>query len=651
MSAYDTGAFPLPTISPPLHSRSRSRRLQQRAHRAAAVTRLANRCVESLNDLSTSFSRRNVFSSSPRYQRIRTRLLLHVYRASMRFVRRQAPALRDDISPMLSSQWESFVSPDIGYSDPIHSAVPLVASKVSLPSVAGTAHLLQLLPPHLKDLYTNPQLLLRDTPARCKARPGVLCDSRQEYLQLIQRLLGLGMVCLKPSVRVVNGIFAVPKDQDSQRLIIDARRANAVFAEPDHVELPTPDLLARLQAPHNVEVFAAKVDLDNFYHRIVLPEWMQSYFGLPPVLSSELGLPGPDLQLFPCCVTLPMGWSHSVLVAQACHEHLLNSHTRLSPSDRISASSDLRLDRSRHCVYIDDLILIGTDPSHLSELQQQYMAVVASVGLPPKLSKVVAPSSDGVECLGLEIDGVHRTVGLSVPKLQLLIRDTYALLDRGHCSGIDLAQLVGRWSWCVLCCRPAFAVFNAVYRFIQCARRRFFNLWYSVRRELSLVIGLAPLLYSSLDMLWFDRLVASDASTEGLGVVASRVPSDRIASIAAQPPVCPVSPPSLVGCSWATIVSSPWREPEHINVLELRAACTAVRWALSSPASICRRLVLISDSQVAVFSISKGRSSAFQILRRLRYLSALVLASGIQLLPRWVPSAANPADGASRLQV
>jgi hypothetical protein len=262
---------------------------------------------------------------------------------------------------------------------------------------------------------------------------------------------------------------------------------------------------------------------------------------------------------------------------------------------------------------------------------------------------VIPPTSAGIECLGLEIDGVNRTVGLSVPKLQRLLLDTRALLLRGSCTGFDLARLIGRWSWCILCCRPAFAVFSAVYRFIETAHRRTFFLWESVRRELVVIMGLAPVLFSSLDMPWFDRVVASDASTVGLGVVAARVPSDRVLSIASRPPVAVPSPP-VDGISWSRIISSPWREPEHINVLETRAVTTAVRWALSSPDSIGRRLLLLSDSQVVVYAISKGRSSAFEILRRLRYLSALVLASGMQLLLRWIPSTANPADGASRLQ-
>ena len=103
------------------------------------------------------------------------------------------------------------------------------------------------------------------------------------------------------------------------------------------------------------------------------------------------------------------------------------------------------------------------------------------------------------------------------------------------------------------------------------------------------------------------------------------------------------------GNVWRTIVSAPWRAADdHINVLELRAVSTAVRWALSSPASIRTRVLLLSDSTVCVFSLLKGRSSSPLLRPRLRGISALLLAAGVTLMPRWVPSALNPADGPSR---
>ena len=82
--------------------------------------------------------------------------------------------------------------------------------------------------------------------------------------------------------------------------------------------------------------------------------------------------------------------------------------------------------------------------------------------------------------------------------------------------------------------------------------------------------------------------------------------------------------------------------------LELRSVSTAVRWVLSHPSSLCGRMLLLCDSQVAVGALSKGRSSAYRILCRLRPISALLLGSGLRIYARWIASADNPADEPSR---
>lgn len=607
---------------------------------------MANKCFSSLNLLSTSFGARSFIHHSTSVfspERTRHRLSTHVLDACRRFVGRHN-VCDDSVFPNMEFPH------GFSYANAAHSAVPLAAPRVSLPSEAGTADLLDLLPPHLSTLYATPELLLRSSPARCRVRPSASCESPQDYIALIARLLDLGMVDLRAHVSVVNGVFGVRKDEHSLRLIIDARPANAAFIEPPHIDLPTPDLFAHLQASDQ-PLFVAKVDLDNFYHRLRIPQWMVPYFGLPPVPAAAFGLTG-DV-VYPCCTTLPMGFSHSVFLAQHCHEHLLNTRTPLQPHDRITPTSDLLLNRTRHAAYIDDCILIGPDPVQIRAYQQHYLLVVADSGIPAKPSKVVPPTSDSVECLGFEIDGHRHTVGVSTAKLRSLIALTERLIARGFCTGLDLAELVGRWSWAILARRPAFAAFNSVYRFIQKAGRRYFDLWPSVVRELHLVIGLSPLLFARIDSGWFRRCVATDASQTGMGVVSASLPDHRAVAFAGLSSTSAAEIASVPSLPWATIVSSPWRVssnsgPEHINVLELRAITTALRWVLSSPSSPGRRVLLFTDSTVAALAVSKGRSSSFQILRRLRYLSSLVLASGLQLFCRWLPSELNPADGPSR---
>jgi len=45
-------------------------------------------------------------------------------------------------------------------------------------------------------------------------------------------------------------------------------------------------------------LYVAKVDLDNFYHRLRIPVWMQQYFALPPVPAAAFGLPGGVVVLY-----------------------------------------------------------------------------------------------------------------------------------------------------------------------------------------------------------------------------------------------------------------------------------------------------------------------------------------------------------------
>src|SRR4051812_6654129 len=62
-----------------------------------------------------------------------------------------------------------------------------------------------------------------------------------------------------------------------------------------------------------------------------------------------------------------------------------------------------------------------------------------------------------------------------------------------------------------------------VYRFIAVAQRRKFNFWPSVRRELSMLLGILPLLQCRLDAPLFHRAIATDASEYGTGVVTTSI--------------------------------------------------------------------------------------------------------------------------------
>ena len=533
------------------------------------------------------------------------------------------------------------------------TATPIVADRVSLPAVAGTVDLLSVLPPDMAARYASDFSII-PTEAKNIRRP-CFHGSADEYVRLIRRLRAAGMVDFTTSPRAVNGLFGVPKDGGQIRLIIDARPANVRFPVPETVKLPTPDVMANVRARNGRRFYVAKSDVSDFYHRLRLPLWMAPFFALPSLRAADVGPDvasrfGDDCPVHPMCLTLPMGWSHSVLVAQAAHEWLLSRIQGFNSCDRISGDPDfdpvLGPDRVLFGVYIDDLTLVSESAGAVDVLQERYVSYMDGVGLTTKDSKRVRASSTGVESVGLLIHGEAHTIGVAPAKLWHLIGDTRDTIRRGRLSGLDASLLVGKWSWAALVSRFALSIFSSVYRFIDFAthkwdpksdmRWRSFKMWPSVRMELETMIAIAPLLVADMSAPYFPLALASDASETGLGL-----------SVA---PLLGSLPQTVSGMQWRSVISAPWRRDccEHINALELRASHAGVRWVLSHPNSIGHRVLFWVDSTVVLGILRKGRSSAPRLLRRVRGVAALVLAAGLVLDTGWVPSELNPADAGSR---
>lgn len=103
---------------------------------------------------------------------------------------------------------------------------------------------------------------------------------------------------------------------------------------------------------------------------------------------------------------------------------------------------------------------------------------------------------------------------------------------------------------------------------------------------------------------------------------------------------------------WATVTGWRWRgDPEHINVLELRAAMTCIRYRVEELGECDARCVHLVDSLVVLHSLSRGRSSSRKMRRTLRRLNSLLLVSGLQPTWAYVDTGQNPADKPSRRPV
>ena len=99
---------------------------------------------------------------------------------------------------------------------------------------------------------------------------------------------------------------------------------------------------------------------------------------------------------------------------------------------------------------------------------------------------------------------------------------------------------------------------------------------------------------------------------------------------------------------WTIADSYPYHQEEHINVLELRSILHALEWRARSKVSQGQRFLHLSDSQICLAVLTKGRSSSKKINHLLRRICALCLAMGWYPLYAWIESRLNPADEPSR---
>ena len=106
----------------------------------------------------------------------------------------------------------------------------------------------------------------------------------------------------------------------------------------------------------------------------------------------------------------------------------------------------------------------------------------------------------------------------------------------------------------------------------------------------------------------------------------------------------------LVDDRWTLAIQKKWEFPEHINVLELRVAVSAVQRAARDSRHLGKRLLVLSDNMVAVCLLEKGRSRIRGLNRLCRKAAGYLLATGMGLRIRYLETDRNPADGPSRMQ-
>eukprot|EP00971_Amphidinium_carterae_P082942 1640877-Amphidinium_carterae.1 len=117
----------------------------------------------------------------------------------------------------------------------------------------------------------------------------------------------------------------------------------------------------------------------------------------------------------------------------------------------------------------------------------------------------------------------HSRIVLAKVKLVL-----QTVLQRGRLRGKDLEKIVGHATFVHLVHRPALSLLSAVYPFITKNYHVKQPLWPSVRRELSLLEAVLPLLWADLRRPWSRDVRMCNASPEGYGIVKATCDSELV---------------------------------------------------------------------------------------------------------------------------
>eukprot|EP00438_Fugacium_kawagutii_P003106 Skav210388 [mRNA] locus=scaffold1526:346357:350934:- [translate_table: standard] len=528
--------------------------------------------------------------------------------------------------------------------------------------------------------------------------------SRKLQLGLLQTLDASKRLALIPArlarAGLENGMFAIPKDQTRDRLIMDARPGNLCEeseARWVHTLGSVHQLLHVFLESHQ-ELLVHCEGLREFYHAFVITEQRQIRNCLklrfrPSELQHlqcyDRSLDSEDW-LVPALATMAMGDTNSVAYGQVSHLSLLLRTQEFELSDFLGLKVRPSRKHWHAGLMIDDFILLEAVESALvgssDTLGQSKVAVVRDayekVGLPRHSGKSVSASSFA-EFWGTEVDGQAGRARPCLKRLIPLVHILLKVLRLRVCSVGLLEVLAGSLVSAFQMKRRFMSVLQEIY----CAQRGrlrtdVIRLSPQLCDELFCCVGLLVLTEIDFRLHPCPWLVASDASSSASASVFSDVGVafsaeaqryglqkglwNRLMSPAGaylrEKGILADSVPELpekeydMHPLWEEVVASQQfallrkrihrGRRKHINLHEISAALDAEcavgeKWKDSY-------YVHLQDSQVSLACLVKGRSSSFAANQLLRKSIPMHITNNVRPFYGFVRTKLNPSDDPTR---
>ena len=518
------------------------------------------------------------------------------------------------------------------------------------------------LDPRTAEMYENPQAFSDYKSALPPV--GRIRGCKEEVLELYRklasskRLVPLAADQVDPSF--TSGLFAVAKDLERDRLIMDSRPPNAAEEGFNRWTQCAANAfnVNQIEIRENENLVMSGQDIKDFYYqfrigprralRNALSGWLSdsdlvSIFGESSVIPSEGGYVGLN--------TMAMGDICACEFAQGGHLGLLLRSGSLLPTELLRYRSPVP--RSMFCagVVIDDLVMLerilvsSVGEKTVSDRRMELVeAAYAEAGLPTNPKKAFYNSS-AASFWGVSVDGVKGTMRPNPQRLCPLELITWRVVSLGVVTVSLLESLVGSWVSIFMHRQRLLCTLDLSFKAIHCGAsgEQVLRMSPSLKDELISCCILGSMTVCNLRAKTLRVIKATDASDWGMASVEAALPvavAREASRFALSKSVwTKLLPPSkawlkmkqLISADeelpgdevfdthpfWALLANFPtykelWRKPYerscHINIGEMTAHLKEEARVGSQYSS--SRCCYALDSQVALGALVKGRSSS-----------------------------------------
>ena len=364
-----------------------------------------------------------------------------------------------------------------------------------------------------------------------KVKVRILRHNRVKFLELLDSSQRLQLVPGEDVRRgYLNGVFTVPKDQERDRMVLDARPPNGLEESETRWirSLASTQQLQHFFTKPGEQVMLFAEDLREFYHafKISKQRVLRNALEMPvrPAEVQHLGCFEEWMHqhdcLYPALNTMAMGDCNAVAYGQASHLGVILQSQAVELGDFITLTGRPGRKSFVGGLMIDDLVLLQRCSSEdLPSKTESGLAMETirkaydAAGLPRHEGKAVYGEKKGT-FWGLQLDGDECTARPLLSRCIPLVRIITEVVRLQHCT-VSLLEVISGSLISVFQCRRRFmSILDEVYS-AQRGRPKKAIIWLppTLQQELLSACALIALSFVDFKLLPSNRVVASDSSS------------------------------------------------------------------------------------------------------------------------------------------